>query len=296
MKRIPIALAILLFTSCSTSTTEPTSEPTASTDIEKVASTPEVVVTASQKLHEILARHDADQKAFMDAYRQASSRAEKRKIAAEMNPDVSEVADELMAIVDESPDAPAAFDALSWVATNMRQGNMHDAAIDQLMENHFDREEMSSISTSLSRGLPSEKIEQRLRILIEKSPHREVRGRATFDLATYLARLPDLVEFADDPRMAESLGETGVSYLKNFVQSDERVEALYTTVANDYADIRGARGGTLGAEVEKALFALRHLGIGKVAPDIEGVDLDGEAFKLGEYRGNVVMLDFWGDW
>jgi thiol-disulfide isomerase/thioredoxin len=36
--------------------------------------------------------------------------------------------------------------------------------------------------------------------------------------------------------------------------------------------------------------------IGNLAPDIEGVDLDGERFKLSDYRGKVVVLDFWGDW
>jgi len=35
---------------------------------------------------------------------------------------------------------------------------------------------------------------------------------------------------------------------------------------------------------------------GKLAPDIEGEDIDGQKFKLSEYRGKVVLLDFWGHW
>lgn len=35
---------------------------------------------------------------------------------------------------------------------------------------------------------------------------------------------------------------------------------------------------------------------GLAAPEIEGKDLDGVAFKLSDYRGKVVLLDFWGDW
>ena len=119
---------------------------------------------------------------------------------------------------------------------------------------------------------------------------------ATFTLANYLARLPDMVEYVDDPRLAKSLGEDGVAYLKNFVQNDNQVEALYMSVVNDYGHIEAGRDATLGERAEKALFALRYLAIGKVAPDIEGEDLDGESFKLSEYRGKVVMLDFWGDW
>ncbi len=36
--------------------------------------------------------------------------------------------------------------------------------------------------------------------------------------------------------------------------------------------------------------------VGEEAPDIEGNDLDGKSFKLSDYRGKVVLLDFWGDW
>lgn len=36
--------------------------------------------------------------------------------------------------------------------------------------------------------------------------------------------------------------------------------------------------------------------IGKELPEIEGVDTDGNRFKISDYRGKVVMIDFWGDW
>jgi cytochrome oxidase Cu insertion factor (SCO1/SenC/PrrC family) len=32
------------------------------------------------------------------------------------------------------------------------------------------------------------------------------------------------------------------------------------------------------------------------APEIEGQDIDGKKFKLSDYRGKVVVLDFWGNW
>ena len=36
--------------------------------------------------------------------------------------------------------------------------------------------------------------------------------------------------------------------------------------------------------------------IGNQAPEITGEDIDGVAFNLSDYRGKVVVLDFWGDW
>jgi cytochrome oxidase Cu insertion factor (SCO1/SenC/PrrC family) len=36
--------------------------------------------------------------------------------------------------------------------------------------------------------------------------------------------------------------------------------------------------------------------VGKKAPPIVGPDQDGKKFKLSDYKGKVVLLDFWGNW
>ena len=61
-------------------------------------------------------------------------------------------------------------------------------------------------------------------------------------------------------------------------------------------DVSGGYRGTLGEAAKAQLFEARNLVVGKVAPEIEGEDADGKKFKLSEYRGKVVVLDFWGDW
>jgi len=35
---------------------------------------------------------------------------------------------------------------------------------------------------------------------------------------------------------------------------------------------------------------------GDTAMEIDGEDIDGKKFKLSDYRGKVVVLDFWGHW
>lgn len=52
----------------------------------------------------------------------------------------------------------------------------------------------------------------------------------------------------------------------------------------------------LKRQVESLINEQEKFGTGMVAPDIEGQDLDGVAFKLSDYKGKVVFLDFWGDW
>jgi thiol-disulfide isomerase/thioredoxin len=36
--------------------------------------------------------------------------------------------------------------------------------------------------------------------------------------------------------------------------------------------------------------------LAKLAPEIEGVDLDGRAMKLSDYRGKVALFSFWATW
>lgn len=36
--------------------------------------------------------------------------------------------------------------------------------------------------------------------------------------------------------------------------------------------------------------------IGQPAPDIVGVDLEGESFKLSDYRGKIVVVSYWAQW
>ena len=59
---------------------------------------------------------------------------------------------------------------------------------------------------------------------------------------------------------------------------------------------RLARKTTLGQEAEARLDDMVNLAVGKPAPDIEGVDVDGKPLRLSDYRGKVVILVFWGSW
>lgn len=76
-------------------------------------------------------------------------------------------------------------------------------------------------------------------------------------------------------------------------------DKLFESAMKEYGDVKLPGRGeaqTIAAAAKVELFELRNLRIGKPAPDIEGEDLDGTKFKLSDYKGKVVVLDFWGDW
>jgi thiol-disulfide isomerase/thioredoxin len=140
-----------------------------------------------------------------------------------------------------------------------------------LVEDFADREALAELAIALARA-PGEESEKFLRGLLDKSPHARVRGIACFCLAQVLwvtARGRPEVE-------AESIALL------------ERVVAQFASiVVGDHA---------LGELAEPEIFERRFLAVGRPAPEIEGVDVDGVTFKLSDYRGKVVLLDFWADW
>jgi peroxiredoxin len=74
-----------------------------------------------------------------------------------------------------------------------------------------------------------------------------------------------------------------------------QAETVWAEVEKKYPSV-AYKQSTLGKLAAGELYELRHLAIGKTAPDIEGEDLDGKKFKLSDYRGKVVLLVYWGTW
>lgn len=117
-----------------------------------------------------------------------------------------------------------------------------------------------------------------LRALLDKHEKREVQGNACLTLAQVLKGRAD--EAADkDPKEAEKLRK--------------EAEDLLTRAAEKYGDVKMGFRGTVGEKAKGELYELRHLAIGQAAPDVEGEDQDGKKFKLSDYKGKVVLLDFW---
>lgn len=150
----------------------------------------------------------------------------------------------------------------------------------------------------MARGIPGPSVEKFLTDLSEKSTNEQVQGMALITLAKVLAAVPDAKSVLKNEQFAASLSEETRSYINDFEAADqaERITELLNRVSEDFADVDGGRGQTLGEIAAGELFVINHLSIGKEAPDIEGEDLDGETFRLSDYRGKVVMVDFWGEW
>lgn len=204
-------------------------------------------------------------------------------------------------LAQQHPKDPVAVDALLWVVTNVRSGADLSQALDTLSKNHIKSKKLETVCRRLVRK-PSVAAEKLLRSLMEKSPHRNVRAQACFQFADYLKRQVAMIHtLKEDPDQAKRFDQYyGKGFSKHLVSLDvaelsNEIERLYSRVVKSFANVPLGES-TMGKTAEKELFAIRHLSLGGKAPGIEGMDLDGKSFKLSDYRGKVIVLDFWGNW
>jgi thiol-disulfide isomerase/thioredoxin len=120
-----------------------------------------------------------------------------------------------------------------------------------------------------------------IRTVLEKTTDRDLKGRGSYALAMRLKQDAERAVNADQPAAAEALNREAEQFLE--------------LVSKDYADV-AHNFRKLGDLAKGELFELRHLAIGKQVPEIEAEDLDGKRLKLSDFRGKVVLLDFWGNW
>jgi len=100
---------------------------------------------------------------------------------------------------------------------------------------------------------------------------------------------------ADLPEVVATAQYVLATLLLQRPSDEERSEAraLLVELAEGAGDVGEVRWAERAAAF---LFELDRLQIGMVAPDFEAVDQDGVAWRLSDYRGKVVVLDFWGFW
>jgi endonuclease YncB( thermonuclease family)/thiol-disulfide isomerase/thioredoxin len=125
--------------------------------------------------------------------------------------------------------------------------------------------------------------------VLEDSPHKDVRGWACLGIATTLIETEKqgLDAYADTADMIRQIEERK--------QRDDRIVAMLERTTTEFSKVE-LGDTTLGKAAEPLLFERKFLVVGKVAPEIVGKDIDGKPLKLSDFRGKVVILDFWADW
>lgn len=262
--------------------------------------------TPEERYQALLKEYQSKQEAFSRAYQAAKTDEERQKAFDEHNPDTSKYLPRFLALAEEDPKSKVGFDALMWIVQNGRGRHVPatDKALDLLAREYVADERLAKVLPSLRYNF-SPKADRLLRAGLEKSPHREVKALACLTLAENDHDFAGFLRPADDPKdEAGAKARRAAIFTPEFARAleakgadglDKEAAALFERAKAEFADVKTSRG-TVGEQAEHTLFELTHLAIGKPAPEIAGKDIDGKDMKLSDYRGKVVVLDFWGDW
>jgi hypothetical protein len=245
-----------------------------------------------------------------DALSNATTDEERKRIQGEL----SKLPRRFLELAEENPNDPVALDALIQTVSLVNGTAFPDGGKDSpgtralalLRRDHLRSEKLGVVCQRVFFGFHKSH-ELFLRSVLDANPHRPVQALACLSLAQYLNdrrnRL-ELLASQDLPESAERYSRVfGKEYLEELQRQDrasatKEMEMLFDRAASDYRDVEipvtyYGSGGTVGEKADAELFQIRHLAVGKQAPDIEGSDQDGKHFKLTDYRGKVVLLDFW---
>lgn len=195
-----------------------------------------------------------------------------KKITAEEYPKLlDEYATRYTRLADEQPKTPVAARALAAaVQLLQRDPSKLAKAKKRLLDDHLNDD-------ALAEAVWYFRSDKSFLSEIEKS-----KSRLTLATVLYLA-----AQQAKGRELTDANAPTVLPLL-------ERLQKEYGDVQLVYPG--GRPGPNIGLSIAGELNEFRNLRIGKVAPDIAGEDVDGVKFKLTDYRGKVVVIDFWGDW
>lgn len=208
-----------------------------------------------------------------EAYKAAAKAKDQAKInelrATVVRPDVKAFGARAVALADQFA-GEASVPFLTYAAANFADEDTIKAVVERVLKNHTKSPQLGVMlenAMSLSRFVGQEQSNLLLERVIADNQNPETKAWAIYWQSVALSRNKEAT--AEDKLKAEQLlAEAG----------------------------KLAAGTILGDRIAAPTFEKERLQIGMEAPDIAGEDLDGASFKLSDYRGKVVVLDYWGFW
>lgn len=224
------------------------------------------------RLQALQAEYTKTQSEFYERLQKISDPAEVQRLLRAENP-LAAFIERFRELAFDAAGTETGVSAWIWVGNLCLDNERVDEAreaLDVLLADHLDSPQWAEVAQNLrynAARLGGTTAREVLAKVLAGSPHASVRAPAQFALAALL------MESAS-------------------AEDKARGRALFEEMPAKYADVEGG----WGERARGMLFELDRLQVGMLAPDFEAVDADGVAWKLSDYRGKVVIVDFWGFW
>jgi hypothetical protein len=214
-----------------------------------------------------------------------------------------------VSLAEQHPNDPVAVDALSYILAGNPLG-YHDAtsgpinrAYTLLAERYAGSDRLvGACRFGYRYAANTTAAETFLRAVLAQNRSAEIQARACLSLSTLTEEYAQLGTLLRDPARAKELRAfLPVAVIRHVEAIDaekyaRESDALLERVVAEFPDVKSTGAATLGDVARGKLFHRRNLVVGKEAPELQAEDIEGKQFKLSNYRGKVVLLDFWASW
>lgn len=233
---------------------------------------PHVRQDAAMRLQALVAEYTKTRDEFYARLQKIGDQAEVQRLMRSENP-LGTYVERFRELAFDAAGTESGVGAWVWVCDLALDNERFDEAreaLDVLVNDHLDSPQWADLASNLRYSAPrlgNAKAREVLGKVLAGSPVEGVRAATQFALASLLM----------DSAAPEDKA---------------RGRALFEEMPAKYADVEGG----WGERAQGMLFELDRLQVGMIAPDFEAVDVDGAQWKLSDYRGKVVIVDFWGFW
>jgi thiol-disulfide isomerase/thioredoxin len=192
-----------------------------------------------------------------------------------------------LAIAENDPEGPSAFDALRMTLTTIRgpksASETWSKAITLLKDSHVTNPGMKRMVVFLAMtGDPDG--EKLVRDVIAKNPDRQIQAKAIQALA--------------DAR------ESAIGFAKRYKENEDFKKMVDKALTNDDVAKRLAKAETAQKEMDELRKTLRdkyadlvaNLSVGQPIPELVSQDVSGKTVNIADLKGKVVVLDIWATW
>ena len=257
---------------------------------------------AQQISDTLLGEFDERVEALKVEVKAAKTDEQKAAIYGARNP-VPGFLNDVVRTVNMFPECGATFD-VALGGLGVAQGEQRGLFMDYLLTSWPNRLDHRKLLDYLMEQVPSSSIEKWLTQIVESAPVGVIQAESLLAFKNYFDQKTVFSStLMNNPDFANRLPEKQLAYI-HAERSDSQttqVSEYLERLIQDYGDLEFTGSGlgssdTFGEVAKYELFELKYLNVGDLAPNIIGQDLDGFDFKLSDYRGKVVMLDFWGQW
>ena len=232
-------------------------------------------LAAAQARLETIERRLADERKSWLEFRRLARSAEELAELNEAFPR-DEFAGELTALAREVPGSEVA--ARAWLgafrlACLLDDRPLYESSLERLLADHLRSPVIGSLTGELVYGAPQWSAPQAaaaLRTILAGNDNEDVQAFGLGQLALLVG-------------LDASFGDAG----------REEALGLLARIGERFAE-RDFVGMDAAHFVAGARHEIEHLRVGQTAPDFAAIDQDGAEFRLSDYRGRVVVLDFWG--